>query len=108
MLKDDNEDVNQDVPDNMYDMLVIEFLTQRKDDKVALVNFEVNIKLVQTSDSWTDDDEDVLDIVSTIRINVSEKRVIVNVTSAHMDNVPFHSETSVQKLKYVVQRRIAA
>lgn len=30
-----NEDVNQDVPYNLYDMLVTEFPTQRKDKKVA-------------------------------------------------------------------------
>lgn len=32
ILKYGNEDVNQDVPNNMYDMLVTEFIAQRKDE----------------------------------------------------------------------------
>lgn len=34
MLKDVNEDVNQVVPNNMYDILVTEFPTQWKDEDV--------------------------------------------------------------------------
>lgn len=51
MLKDGNKDVNHVVPDNMYDMLIIGFLTQRKDEQVSHVNSEVNQKLVQTSEA---------------------------------------------------------
>lgn len=32
----------------------------------------------------------------------------MDVTSAHMDNVSFHSKTRVQKWKYVVQIRFKA
>ena len=48
-----------------------EFPTRRKDEKVALVNFEVNKKLVQTSDFETDDEEDVMNIMHTVRRKVS-------------------------------------
>lgn len=44
--KGGNQDVNQDVPNNMYDMLVTEFPTQRKDEQVAIVKSGVNKKLV--------------------------------------------------------------
>lgn len=47
MLKNGNEDVNQDVSDNMYDMLRTEFPTPRKDDQVVLVNLEVKRKFIQ-------------------------------------------------------------
>ncbi|CAI8613995.1 unnamed protein product [Vicia faba] len=50
------------------DILVTEFPTQRKDELVALINYEVNRKLVQTSDFETNDEENVMDIVHTIRI----------------------------------------
>lgn len=40
-------DIYQDFPNNMCDMLLIEFLTQRKDEQVALVKSEVNRRLVQ-------------------------------------------------------------
>lgn len=36
------------------------------------------------------------------------KRIHVDVTSAHIDNVSFHYETRVQKWKYVLQRRITS
>lgn len=85
------------MPDNLYDMLVTEFLTQRKDNQVAPVNYKVNKNLVQTSDSRTDGEEDVLDIVHTVSRKVSMKKILVNVSSTHMDNVSFHFEKSVQK-----------
>lgn len=97
VIKDGNEDVNQDVPNSMCDMLVTEFPTQGKDDQDALVNFEVNRNLVQTSEFETDDEANVYDIVSTIKRNVGGKRTPVNVVVAPLDNVSFHFETSVQK-----------
>lgn len=44
-------DVNRVVPSNMCDMLVIEFPIQRKDD---LLNYELNNKLIQISESVID------------------------------------------------------
>lgn len=108
MLKDINKDVNQVVLDNMYDILVTEFLTQWKDEQVAIVNSEVNNKLVQTSESEKKYKEKVQDIVSTMRRKVGEKIIHMIITFAHMNNVSFHSETSIHKWKYVFQRRIAA
>ena len=40
VCKDGNEDVNQVIPDNLYDMLVTEFPTQKKDEHVTPDNFE--------------------------------------------------------------------
>lgn len=48
IIKKGNEDVNLDVPDNMCDMLVTEFPSQRKDEKNTLINFKMNRRLVQT------------------------------------------------------------
>lgn len=47
-----------------------------------------------------------MEIMHTVKRKVGGKRVIVNVHVAPMDNVSFHSKTSVQKWKYVFQRRI--
>lgn len=106
MLKDGNEDVSQDV-DKMYDILVTEFPNQRKDEQVALVNSEVNRNIIQTSECETDDEEDVLDIMHTIGRKDGGKRILMNVTSNHLDNLSFQSETSVKKQKYIFQRRNA-
>lgn len=67
----------------------------------------MNRNLVFKSDSGTDDEEDVLDIMSIIWRKFGGKRILVNVFSTHMDNVSFHSEISVQKWKCVSQTRIA-
>ncbi|CAI8586488.1 unnamed protein product [Vicia faba] len=67
ILKDGNEDVNHDVPNNLYDMLVTDFPTQRKDEKVSLVNSYVNKNLFQIGDYDINDEEDFLDMVSIIR-----------------------------------------
>lgn len=111
MLKDvtkyGHEDVNQNVPDNMFDMLVVEFQTQRKDGQLSLVNSEVKKMLVQISEYETGAKANVWDIMSTMKRKVDGKIILVYVYSAHMDNVSFHSEASVQKWKYVVQREIA-
>lgn len=63
----------------MYNMLVIKFPTQRNDEQVALVNYEVNKIFVQISESETNDEEDVLDIVFTIRRKTGGNRISVNV-----------------------------
>lgn len=63
--------------------------------------------LVQTSDYETDDEEDVIDIMHTVRRKVGGKIILVNIHSAPMDNESFYSETSVHKCKYVSKRRIA-
>lgn len=60
-----------------------------------------------TSDYETNEEEYVLDMMHTLRRKVGGKRVPVNIPYAPMDNVSFHFETSVQKWKYVFQRRIA-
>lgn len=59
--------VNQVVPDNLYDMLKIDFLTQRKDEQFALVCSELNNKLVQTSESERVVDANVQDSMFTLR-----------------------------------------
>ena len=89
----------------MCDMLVTKFPTQRKDEQTALVNFEVNRKLVLTNESETNVEAYVQDI---IRRRGGGKRIHVNVSFTHIDNVSLHSEISVQKWKYIFQRRIAA
>lgn len=68
----------------------------------------MNKKLVQISDFEADDKEDIMDIVHSVRRKVGGKIIHVNVSPAHMDNVLFHCETSVQKWKYVFQRRITS
>lgn len=55
----------------------------------------MNRKLVQTSNFETDDEEDVMDIMHTVRIKVGGKIIPVNVFSAHMDNISFQSQTSI-------------
>lgn len=45
--------------------------------------------------------------MSTIRRKVGGKRIYLNVFVAPLDNIYFHSKTSVHKWKYVYQRRIA-
>lgn len=44
----------------------------------------------------------------TMRRNVRGIRIHVDVTSVYMDNVLFHSKTSINKWKYVLQIRIDA
>lgn len=40
--------------------------------------------------------------------NIGGKRILVNIPVTSLDNVSFHSEGSVQKWKYMCQRRIAS
>lgn len=102
VIKKGNEDVNQDVPDNICDMLMIEFQTHRKDEQVALVNSEVDRKLVQTRDFGTNAKATIQNNVSTLRRKV-RKRLHMDVSFTHMDNLSFHYKTNVQKWKYVLQ-----
>ena len=104
MLKDvikyGNEDVNQVVLDNKYDMLVAKFPTLRKDEQVAFVNYKVNNKLVRISEFMMDVEANVQDMVVTMRRKIGGKRTHVDVTSAHID-MSFHSETSSKKWEYI-------
>lgn len=58
-------------------------------------------KISQSSESETDVESDVQDIVRTFRKNIDGKRVHVNVPATPFDNVSFHSESNVQRWKYV-------
>ena len=51
-------------------------------------------KFVQISESETNVEAKVKDIVFTLRRKVGGKRFHLDVTSAHMDNVSFHYETN--------------
>lgn len=59
VFKYGNEDINQDVPDNLYDMLVTEFPTQKKDGQVALNNSEVNDVVNKVSKNIDDVVDDI-------------------------------------------------
>lgn len=63
-------------------------------------------KLVQISDSKIYVEEGVMDMLSIVRIKVGGKRIYVNVLATPMDNVSFHSKTSVHKWKYLFKRMI--
>ncbi|KAI5416151.1 hypothetical protein KIW84_041263 [Lathyrus oleraceus] len=79
------------------------------------LSFEVDVQLLKEvidnleralMDCKTKVDAKVQDIVSALRRKVGEKIFHVDVTSTHMENLSFHSETSVQQWKYVLQRRL--
>ncbi|CAI8592904.1 unnamed protein product [Vicia faba] len=79
----------------------------RKVEEKSIVKKYLKRNLVQSSDYETKVESNVQDIVSTIRRKVGGKRILVNVIAAPLDNVSFHSESSVQKWKFVYQRRIS-
>lgn len=58
-------------------------------------------KPVQTSDSETYDEPNVMDIVTSSRRRIGGKRILFNIPTPPLVNVSFHSEASVQKWKYV-------
>ncbi|MCH94584.1 envelope-like protein [Trifolium medium] len=60
-----------------------------------------------TQDSEIDVELHVQDIVTPGKEMVAGKMISENIPLAPMDNVSFHSAESVQKWKYVYQRRIA-
>ncbi|CAI8607776.1 unnamed protein product [Vicia faba] len=76
-----------DVPDNMYDMLMTEFPTQRKDDQVSIVNSKLHNSFRGYG---------IFLLLRHYRYSFLE---VIN-------NISFNFETSGQKWKYVVERRI--
>ena len=97
--KGGNQDVNQDVPNNMYDMLVTGFPTQRKDEQVALVKTKVDRNILKMSDYGINAEATVDNNVSTLRRKNGEKRLHVDVSFTHMDNTSSHSKTNVKKME---------
>lgn len=89
-------------------MMITEFPTRRKDELVALGVFEVSNKLIQISGLVTEAEVNVQDIMVTMRRNLGENRLHVDITSAPTDNVPFYFKTSDQKWKCVLQRWTAS
>ncbi|KAI5408415.1 hypothetical protein KIW84_054299 [Lathyrus oleraceus] len=70
-------------------------LKRKKDEQGVLVKSRIDGKFVQLKDSETNVEVMVKNIVSTFRRKVKEKRLHMDVTFAHKDNVSFHSKTSV-------------
>lgn len=70
---------------------------RRKVESKVVEKKSLEIKLRQSSDSETGVEQDVHDILSTIRRKVCGKRIHVNVPTAPMDNVSLHYEISVHK-----------
>jgi hypothetical protein len=64
-------------------------------------------QFVVVSDSETDVEADVLDITTYGKKRIRGRRIPANIPPAPMDNVSFHSEESVQKWRFVYQRRVA-
>jgi hypothetical protein len=85
-------------------------MKKRKAEKQATGETKSSKKqpIIQSdSDSETDDEANVLDIVATEKKKLVGKRIPANIPPAPMDNISFHSEASVQKWKNVYQRRVA-
>ena len=71
-------------------------------------NTHVKRKRTESSSSYPDVGQDVLDIVPpSQRRKIDGKKVPHNVLAAPLDNISFHSEKSAQRWRYVYQRRIA-
>lgn len=64
-------------------------------------------KMVKSSDSESNAEENVHNIVSTIRKKVGGKRIPLNVVDAPLGNASFIFEVSVQKWKLLYHRRIS-
>lgn len=62
-------------------------------------------KQVPSCDTKSNVEEDVMDIMLSSRRKVGGKRIHVNVPSSSMGIVFVHSKASVQKWKYVFQRK---
>ncbi|KAI5394086.1 hypothetical protein KIW84_060971 [Lathyrus oleraceus] len=75
-------------------------------DDIKYGNEDVIQVVPNNSEYVTDAKPNVQDIVVTTRRKIRGKRILVDVSFAHRDKVTFHPETSGQKLKYVLQRRI--
>lgn len=63
-------------------------------------------KLIVTSDSKTDAQANVQDVMTSAKKKARGKKISANVVVAPLDNVSFHSESSVGRWNYIVQRRI--
>lgn len=55
----------------------------------------MNRNLIYTSNSETNDEEDVFEIMHNVRRKVGGNIIHVNVSLTRMDNDSFHSETSI-------------
>lgn len=64
-------------------------------------------QVIAISDSDTDVEADVLDIMTSGKKRVGGRRIPANIPPAPMDTVSFHSEESAQKWRFVYQRRVA-
>lgn len=64
-------------------------------------------KVIMTSDSENYAQVDVQDIMTSSRKKAGGKKNLGNVPAAPLENVSFHSESSAERWKYVVQRRIS-
>lgn len=76
---------------------------KKKIEEKVVENKFVKRKLVQTSDS----EPYVMEIVAYSKRKIVGKMIHINILVDPLDNVPFHSEASVQKWKYVFHIRIA-
>lgn len=59
-----------DVPDNLSVMLEIEFPTHKKDDQVALINFEVNDVVNKVSNKIDDNVDDYVFVLDDNKVHV--------------------------------------
>lgn len=64
-------------------------------------------KLDQYSESETDVEDDVQNIVPSFRRKVDGKKLPMNIPYTPLDNVSFHFESSVQRWKNICQRRVS-
>ncbi|XP_050895217.1 uncharacterized protein LOC127101818 [Lathyrus oleraceus] len=61
--------------------------------------------LVVSSDSKSNVEADVLNIVPSLRKKIGGKKVLVNISTTPLDNMLFHHEESVKKWRFLCQRR---
>jgi hypothetical protein len=80
---------------------------KRKAEKEVTGEKKPKKQVVIQSDSDTNVEANVLDINASEWKRMEGRRVPANIPPAPMDNVSFHSEESVQKWRFVYQRRVA-
>jgi hypothetical protein len=80
---------------------------KRKAEKEVTGEKKPKKQVVIQSDSDTNVEANVLDINASERKRMEGRRAPANIPPAPMDNVSFHSEESVQKWRFVYQRRVA-
>lgn len=78
---------------------------RRKVEEKLVEKRSLKRKMVKLSDSDSNVENNVLNVVSTIRKKVCGKIITLNVVDDPLDNVSFHSEASVQKSKFVYHRK---